>query len=233
MYLTIAADTTGPNRAAQPTDLLTNRRLAIRSCSQLVSTLKVISQPRPAGTAGDTDMTHRLQLAYCTVLTATEVPAMATCESAGLARGAVAVGTNTWDDHNFFRSPCVCTHCTTGCQAAGWCLAIVATVDNGCSVVHRAAPTHHVLGSQDDTVTLSWYYICPLPCSAGQPSFAEQMADTPDVAAQLFGHLGRDYVVCSKQASPRVLLHHSVWERLLFFDRSLRHGLHGKCACGC
>jgi hypothetical protein len=41
----IASDTTSPEGAASSTNLLLNKRLTTRSCSQLVSTLKAISQP--------------------------------------------------------------------------------------------------------------------------------------------------------------------------------------------
>lgn len=41
----VASDTTSPEGAAASTNLLLNKRLTTRSCSQLLSTLKAISQP--------------------------------------------------------------------------------------------------------------------------------------------------------------------------------------------
>jgi len=40
-----AVETTSPEGAAASTDLLRNKRLAVRSCSQLVTALKVVNEP--------------------------------------------------------------------------------------------------------------------------------------------------------------------------------------------
>jgi hypothetical protein len=66
--IVLAAQTTSnPSSAARPSDLLLNKRLAMRTCSQLVTTLKVASQPQ-SGLASDSSMEWSLQLVCAAAL---------------------------------------------------------------------------------------------------------------------------------------------------------------------
>lgn len=60
----IGAAVTNPVLSSQSTDLMTNKRLALRSCSQLVTTLKAINQPlAPALSTHPTPMRLKMDVA--------------------------------------------------------------------------------------------------------------------------------------------------------------------------
>jgi len=58
-----AAETISPEGAALSTDLLGNKRLTIRSCSQIISALKLVSQPLGPGISREKVVQLQLQLA--------------------------------------------------------------------------------------------------------------------------------------------------------------------------
>jgi hypothetical protein len=89
----VAADATSPSSARQPTDMLTNRRLATRSCSQLISTLKVVSGLPPGW---PTDMSA-VKWGLALVCGATEAGPGVTEVSAGeCTKCFKAAGDTTW-----------------------------------------------------------------------------------------------------------------------------------------
>jgi hypothetical protein len=60
----IASKTTSPEGAAASTNLLLNKRLTTRSCSQLVSTLKTVSQPLRPQIDQQRVISNQVQVAY-------------------------------------------------------------------------------------------------------------------------------------------------------------------------
>lgn len=58
-----AAETISPEGAAPSTYLLGNTRLTVRSCSQIISTLKLVSQPLGPGISLQEVVHQQLQLA--------------------------------------------------------------------------------------------------------------------------------------------------------------------------
>jgi hypothetical protein len=64
-----AHDTTSIVGTAESTDLLLKHRLGLRSCSQLITMLKVVSQPLAAAVNTHNVVGWRMQLACCVVPT--------------------------------------------------------------------------------------------------------------------------------------------------------------------
>jgi hypothetical protein len=75
-----AHDTTSIVGAAESADMLVNHRMGLRSCSQLVSTLKFASQPLAAAVNTHSVVGWRIQLACCAVPTGALLHTWATGE---------------------------------------------------------------------------------------------------------------------------------------------------------